>query len=85
MIDLSPKWPLCYGHSPQLRLSRNLRNENNIFHDELGEVNDAFFFRDFCEEARRHGLQYLAEGDYVQPTPPEKPQEPLVKRPEPEE
>jgi methyltransferase-like protein len=43
-----------------------LRNENNIFHDELGEVNDAFFFRDFCEDARRHGLQYLAEGDYVQ-------------------
>ena len=43
-----------------------LRNENNIFHDELGEVNDAFFFRDFCDEARRHGLQYLAEGDYVQ-------------------
>jgi methyltransferase-like protein len=29
-------------------------------------VNDAFFFRDFCDEARRHGLQYLAEGDYVQ-------------------
>lgn len=43
-----------------------LRNENNIFHDELGEVNDAFFFHDFCEKARRHGLQYLAEGDYVQ-------------------
>jgi len=43
-----------------------LRNENNIFHDELGEVNDAFFFQDFCETARRHGLQYLAEGDYAQ-------------------
>jgi methyltransferase-like protein/cyclopropane fatty-acyl-phospholipid synthase-like methyltransferase len=43
-----------------------LRNENNIFHDELGEVNDAFFFHDFCEQARHHGLQYLAEGDYVQ-------------------
>jgi methyltransferase-like protein/cyclopropane fatty-acyl-phospholipid synthase-like methyltransferase len=43
-----------------------LRNENNIFHDELGEVNAAFFFHDFCEDARRHGLQYLAEGDYVQ-------------------
>ena len=27
----------------------------------------------------------LGEGDYVEPTPPEKPQEPLVKRPEPEE
>ena len=27
----------------------------------------------------------LAEGDYVRPTAPEKPQEPLVKRPEPEE
>ena len=43
-----------------------LRNENNIFHDELGEINAAFFFHDFCDEARRHGLQYLAEGDYVQ-------------------
>lgn len=43
-----------------------LRNENNIFHDELGEINDSFFFHDFCDEARRHGLQYLAEGDYVQ-------------------
>ena len=43
-----------------------LRNENNIFHDELGEINDSFFFHDFCEVARSHGLQYLAEGDYVQ-------------------
>jgi methyltransferase-like protein/cyclopropane fatty-acyl-phospholipid synthase-like methyltransferase len=43
-----------------------LRNENNIFHDELGEINDSFFFHDFCETARRHGLQYLAEGDYAQ-------------------
>ena len=43
-----------------------VRDENNIFHDELGEVNASFFFHDFCEEARRHGLQYLAEGDYVQ-------------------
>jgi methyltransferase-like protein len=42
------------------------RDENNIFHDELGDVNAAFFFHEFCADARRHGLQYLAEGDYVQ-------------------
>jgi len=42
------------------------RDENNIFHDELGELNTPFLFHQFCEDARRHGLQYLAEGDYVQ-------------------
>jgi methyltransferase-like protein len=42
------------------------RDENNIFHDELGELNTPFLFHHFCEDARRHGLQYLAEGDYVQ-------------------
>jgi outer membrane protein assembly factor BamE len=31
------------------------------------------------------GVFGLGEGDYVHPTPPEKPQEPLVKRPEPED
>ena len=42
------------------------RDENNIFHDELGEVNSACTFHDFCEHARAHRLQYLAEADYVQ-------------------
>jgi methyltransferase-like protein/2-polyprenyl-3-methyl-5-hydroxy-6-metoxy-1,4-benzoquinol methylase len=42
------------------------RDENNIFHDELGELNTPFLFHQFCEDARRCGLQYLAEGDYVQ-------------------
>ncbi len=31
------------------------------------------------------GVFGLGEGDYVHPSPPEKPQEPLVKRPEPED
>ena len=34
---------------------------------------------------RMLGVFGLGEGDYVRPTPPEKPQEPLVKRPEPED
>jgi len=34
---------------------------------------------------RFFGVFGLGEADYVRPTPPEKPQEPLVKRPEPEE
>ncbi len=41
------------------------RDPNNIFHDELGEVNSACTFQEFCDHARQHNLQYLAEGDYV--------------------
>ena len=41
------------------------RDPNNIFHDELGEVNSASTFQEFCDLARHHSLQYLAEGDYV--------------------
>jgi methyltransferase-like protein/2-polyprenyl-3-methyl-5-hydroxy-6-metoxy-1,4-benzoquinol methylase len=42
------------------------RDENNIFHDELGECNVSFSFHQFSEDAKAHGLQYLAEADYVQ-------------------
>ena len=42
------------------------RDENNVFHDELGEVHECFSFHEFCEQARQHQLQYLAEADYVQ-------------------
>src|SRR5688572_17607065 len=42
------------------------RDENNIFHDELGESNVPFSFHQFSEDAKQHGLQYLAEADYVQ-------------------
>ncbi len=42
------------------------RDDNNVFHDELAEVNESFTFSQFCEHASQHGLQYLAESDYLQ-------------------
>lgn len=35
-----------------------------VLHDELEEVNDAFYFHDFISHAAQHGLQYLTEADF---------------------
>ncbi|HEY5911084.1 MAG TPA: class I SAM-dependent methyltransferase [Verrucomicrobiae bacterium] len=40
--------------------------EGHLYHDELGAVNDAFYFTQFVEAASRHGLQYLAEADFFE-------------------
>jgi len=42
-----------------------IRNEPDayLFHDHLEEINDAFYFHEFADAARRHGLEYLAEAD----------------------
>ncbi|MEO6397238.1 MAG: class I SAM-dependent methyltransferase [Tepidiformaceae bacterium] len=37
------------------------RSNQGIFHDELSDINDAFYFSDFVANARAAGLQYLAE------------------------
>jgi methyltransferase-like protein/SAM-dependent methyltransferase len=42
------------------------RDPTNIFHDELSECHTSFLFDQFCADAKQHGLQYLAEADYVQ-------------------
>lgn len=36
----------------------------HLFHDDLAEVNDAFYFHEFAARAARHSLQFLAEADY---------------------
>jgi methyltransferase-like protein len=36
-------------------------NDAGIFHDDLAETNQAFYFRDFAAHAGSHGLQYLGE------------------------
>jgi SAM-dependent methyltransferase len=32
-----------------------------FFHDDLGEVNESFYFHDFIRDAGRHGLQFVGE------------------------
>jgi methyltransferase-like protein len=35
-----------------------------LFHDDLADVNDPVYFHEFVEHAARHGLQYLSEADF---------------------
>ena len=37
--------------------------DDSLFHDDLAEVNDPVWFRDFAAHAARHGMQYLGEAD----------------------
>lgn len=39
------------------------RSSSNIFHDDLSENNQAFYFHEFAEIVKGHGLQYVAEAD----------------------
>ncbi len=37
--------------------------EGGLFHDDLADVNDSFYFREFTDHAAQHELQYLGETD----------------------
>ena len=39
------------------------RDPGALFHDDLAEVNEPFYFREFAAAAASHALQYLAEAD----------------------
>jgi methyltransferase-like protein len=39
------------------------RNASGIFHDDLSDVNNPVYFRDFVAHAKRHGLQFVAEAE----------------------
>ncbi len=43
--------------------------EGHLYHDDLGETNDFFYFHEFINNASRHGLQYLAEADFFEMQP----------------
>lgn len=36
-----------------------------LFHDDLAEVNQAYYFTEFAAEAGRHGLRFLAEANFA--------------------
>jgi SAM-dependent methyltransferase len=40
------------------------RTDSGLFHDDLADVNDPVYFRDFVEHAGAHGLQFLAEAEF---------------------
>src|SRR5207249_1875693 len=39
------------------------RPDDGLYHDDLAEINDAFYFRDFIEHARAPQLQYVGEAE----------------------
>ncbi len=46
-------------------LERIIKHEpGHVYHDELAEINEPFYFTQFMEHAARHGLQFLAEAEY---------------------
>jgi len=42
------------------------RDHGNLFHDELSDISAPLFFRDFCAEADRFGLQFLTDAEYIE-------------------
>lgn len=40
------------------------RNFENIFHDDLADLNDPVYFYEFVEHAKKHDLQYVTEVEY---------------------
>ena len=36
----------------------------HLYHDELAEISEPFYFTQFVDHAARHGLKYLGEADY---------------------
>lgn len=42
------------------------RSDETLYHDDLAEINEAFYFHDFVSHAARHGLQFLAEADFFE-------------------
>lgn len=48
----------------ELRRSTYVEDEALLFHDDLADVSDAFWFHEFIDHAAAHGLRFLSEADY---------------------
>jgi methyltransferase-like protein/ubiquinone/menaquinone biosynthesis C-methylase UbiE len=63
IVDASPSDSL-YRAAAEAVLARVSRTPDSaLFHEDLSECNEAFYFRDFIAAAAPHDLQYLAEAD----------------------
>ena len=45
------------------------RTDADLFHDELGPINDSFYLTQFLSHASHHGLQFLGEADFFEMRP----------------
>jgi methyltransferase-like protein/trans-aconitate methyltransferase len=50
----------------QLELLTGHRHREQIYHDDLADLNTPLYFHQFVAHAEKHGLQYLAEADYFE-------------------
>ena len=57
---LSPHWQAVRTEEAQLLLDRD---EWALYHDELADRNDRFYFHQFADAAHRHDLEYLGEAE----------------------
>ncbi len=57
---LSAPWQALRDHEVKLLLDRD---DGGLYHDELAECNQRFYFHEFAAAARRHGLEYLGEAE----------------------
>ncbi|PWT88924.1 MAG: hypothetical protein C5B55_12265 [Blastocatellia bacterium] len=46
------------------------RSVGSIYHDEMSEINDPFYFHEFAKHASQHNLQFLSEADYFEGSVP---------------
>jgi SAM-dependent methyltransferase len=54
--------PDYYTDSIRRQLERTLKYDDaSFFHDDLGPINQPFYFHEFISDAERHGLQFVGE------------------------
>jgi methyltransferase-like protein len=57
---LSAPWQALRDLETKLLLERD---DDDLYHDELGEFNQRFYFHEFADAARRHCLEYLGDAE----------------------
>ena len=65
---LAPAWAEIADEEAKALLRHG---EGGLFHDDLAEINESFYFRDFAAHALRHRLQYLGEADFHEMNDPQ--------------
>ena len=63
-LAASPRLPDVWRPLVESEVTTLLKlDDGSLFHDDLAEINDPVYFRDFAAHAGRHALQYLGEAD----------------------
>ena len=57
---LAPAWQEVRDEEAQMLLNRD---DGGLYHDELADINQRFYFHEFAAAARRNGLEYLGEAE----------------------